>query len=500
VEVGDIMEDTAWLDKLKSQIIEVKDMENFDDLIKCYQNNLLRAGFVMAWLMLVESLKRKIVALADKEVKVAKEVLSTIEGTEKAMHSNDEVIWKGAAKCDLISKEEESVIELLWKKRCIMSHPYMPQVKEADFRYMVENLVSISLAKTVMWSQNMIQDFFDDLKTSTFIIPNTIEERQEYAFNVLEQIPKKNWPFFWKTLFFEYSNSIDSGKKKYTQFLRRLASQFIQKPEVDINDPKYTLEKQMKSYCSVCWAIFSLRGTWNKLNKEYRGQLFRFLEVNEKDVSKVLYCAARLVEKVDDLDEEYLNSYYQSLEKHDVLEMERFYVDKDLFLNRVYKDKIAEWQFYDQGEFVDWMKSMSEKEIEDFSPKQIWRLGGFMQRCCVNGTFKAQDFVKGNHKEWVSRIDFVKGFVVENCTDNDGNLYLEVQKMEYSFRLLGLLDEKHRLEVIAEVEKLPNEKPNNNSDECYFIRHGIAKKYSEDSPEGIAFKKIVDKYCLAESE
>ena len=133
------MENTEWLDKLKSQIVEAKDKENFVDLIKCYQNNLLRAGFVIAWLMLVESLKRKIVALADKEVKVAKEALSTIEGTEKAMHSNDEVIWKGAAKCDLISKEEESVIELLWKKRCIMSHPYMPQVKEADFRYNVSS-------------------------------------------------------------------------------------------------------------------------------------------------------------------------------------------------------------------------------------------------------------------------------------------------------------------------------------------------------------------------
>ena len=100
----------------------------------------------------------------------------------------------------------------------------------------------------------------------------------------------------------------------------------------------------------------------------------------------MLYCATRLVEKIDDLDGEYLKSFYKSLEKHDVLEMERFYVDKDMFLDRVYKDKIVEWQFYDQGEFVDWMKGLTEGEIEDFSPKQIWRLGGFMQRCCLNGT------------------------------------------------------------------------------------------------------------------
>lgn len=127
-----------WLTDLKTQIIDEKDSKNFDDIIKCYQDGLLRAGFLMAWLMLVESLKRKIVELADKGVKVAASELKTITTTEDAMHSNDEVIWKGALKCELITKEEDSVLEMLWKKRCIMSHPYMPEVNESDFRYMVE--------------------------------------------------------------------------------------------------------------------------------------------------------------------------------------------------------------------------------------------------------------------------------------------------------------------------------------------------------------------------
>ena len=37
-----------WMTKLKAQIIDKKDAENFDDLIKCYQNGLLRAGFLLA--------------------------------------------------------------------------------------------------------------------------------------------------------------------------------------------------------------------------------------------------------------------------------------------------------------------------------------------------------------------------------------------------------------------------------------------------------------------
>ena len=101
--------ETNWLDNLRSQIIEKKDAANFDDIIRCYQNGLLRAGFLMAWLMLIESFKRKVVELADKGVNVAISELKTITTTEDAMHSNDEVIWKGALKCDLITKEEDNV-------------------------------------------------------------------------------------------------------------------------------------------------------------------------------------------------------------------------------------------------------------------------------------------------------------------------------------------------------------------------------------------------------
>lgn len=168
-----------WLIDLKTQIIDEKDSKNFDDIVKCYQNGLLRAGFLLAWLMLIESLKRKIVELADKGVKSAISELKTITTTEDAMHSNDEVIWKGALKCDLITNEEDSVLEMLWRKRCIMSHPYMPEVSESDFRYMVENLISISLSRTLMWSKSMIEGYFEDIKNNAFLIPDESEEKNE---------------------------------------------------------------------------------------------------------------------------------------------------------------------------------------------------------------------------------------------------------------------------------------------------------------------------------
>lgn len=172
-------ESNDWLVGLKGQIIDAKDTVNFEDIIKCYQAGLYRAGFLLAWVMLVESLKRKIVDLADREVKVAIQELAKINKQEAAMHSNDEYIWNGAATCDLISAEEKSVVEMLWGKRCIMSHPYMPEVRECDFRYMVENLVSMSLAKPLMWSHSMIDAYFEDIAANTFLIPDTMSEKEK---------------------------------------------------------------------------------------------------------------------------------------------------------------------------------------------------------------------------------------------------------------------------------------------------------------------------------
>lgn len=492
--------DTTWLTDLQKKIIEDKDKNNFDDLICCYQNDLLRAGFVMAWLMLVESLKRKVVDLAAKGVKVAVTEKENIDKAEDAMQSNDGAIIKAALACDLITKEENAVLELLWKKRCIMSHPYMPNVKEEDFRYMVEYLVSISLGKTVMWSQSMITDFFEDIKNNLFVIPNTIESRKDYANNTLALIPDKKRPFFWKTLFYEYSTSIGSGKKKQMSFLKQLAVLFINLPGVDINEANYTLDKQIKNYCAVCWRIFSMESAWKKLNKEYQGQLFRFLEDNSGESNKVLEYAAMLIEKIDNLDKEYLDSYYASLKEYDVFDVERYYLDKDMFLNRLYDEKISSWLFETQGRFVDWLRSMPEEEIEDYNSKQLSRLGSFMQMCCLNGTYKAQDFVKYYYRDWIQYLDFVKGFVIENFTDDNGNLKVGYNKLDYSFIMLDYLNEKQRLEVINEIDKLPNLKPCDDYDECYYTVQILTRKYPENTPEGKVFKSIIDKYCIVKTD
>lgn len=489
---------TDWLKNLKSQIIEDRDKKNFDDIVKCYENDILRAGFVMAWLMLVESLKRKVVELADKDVKVAVKEKENIQKIEEAMRSNDEAIINAALACDLISAEEKGVLDMLWGKRCIMSHPYMPEVKENDFRYMVENLVSISLGKTVLWSQSMIEDFFEGIKDSTFIIPNTDEQRKELANKTLVQIPDKNLPFFWKTLFYEYSISIGTGKRKYIAFLRLLAILFIIQPRVDINDAKYTLGAQIKKYCEVCWRLFCKRKTWELLSSEFQGQLFRYLEDNKHEAIKILAYVRNLIKKEEDLAEEFLDCYYSLLKEHDVIDVEDYYVDKDKFLKRLYDENITGWQFTDHARFIELLEGMNQEDIDDYTPKQLRKLGTFVMICCRNNTFKAQRFVEYELGIWKDQKDFIAGIVID-CFSEGGNLKIKDSKIEYAFSVMKSITEERRHAIIEEIAKLPNKKPCKDEDECSYIRRLITKAYDVSTKEGRAFKAILDNYCVGES-
>lgn len=483
-----------WLQNLKEKIVDEKDATNFDDIIKCYQNGLLRAGYLMAWLMLIESLKRKVIELEANGVKAAKVELAKIQQIENALQSNDEVIRKAALACDLISSEEAQVLDLLWKKRCIMSHPYMPEVKESDFRYMVENLVEITLGRELMWSQTMIDEYFETLKNSTFIIPDTLAEKKEAADKVLALIPEKNYPHFWKTVFFEFSTALENSTKKHHMMLRVLAMRFVEKDDVAITDSKYSLTTQIKRYCSVCWGIFYLRKTWDKLNEEFQGQMFRFLKTNKKEAKTVLYLAKNLIENYEGLKSEYKICYYSALKQYDVTDMERYYVDKSKFLKVLYSEKIEPNNFNDQGDFIDMLLSMDENDKDEYSADQLTKLGKWVETCCYVGTFKAQGFVMKD-TIFSKDADFSKGVALEGLTDEDGSLYLSKRHLQYVMPVLFHTEDK--MNVIEALGNLPVSKTVSDSEICEGIRTEIRKYIKTDSREGRAMKAVVDKYCKA---
>ena len=153
-----------------------------------------------------------------------------------------------------------------------------------------ESLYALDKESHRMWPKSMIESYFEDIKKAPHLIPIGSEERKRTIENKLSFIPERFFPFFWKTIFFELSKSIEDGNANGQKFLMWMAVKFLIDNRVDINAPQYSLT-----------------------DSEYQNQLFRYLA--NKDSNSSLYYAKSLIARRAVENEAQLNLYYSALER-----------------------------------------------------------------------------------------------------------------------------------------------------------------------------------------
>lgn len=457
---------------LRESILNSNDRQQFDDIIKCYESGLLRAGYLLGWLLLMESLKSKILYLADKEVKVAMQERDKIIEKENKHESTDVAICDAAHLCDIITDESRAELHLLWQKRCIMGHPYTPVVKELDFIYLVEKLVSMCLAVPLMWSKQMITSFFEDIKKASHLIPLSDEDIVEEIISKVALIPEKLYPYFWKSIFYEFSLSLDEKDYKRQKYLKWMAIKFIREKKIDINEECFGLESRIKDYPDVCWRILFYQKIWDTLDDKYKDQLFRYL--NEKKSGRILFFAKKVIECDKGVTQEHLNCYYNALERLPLEVAYTLYVEKTRLIDRIYARLISTNQFEDQGAFVDLLGTM-EKEVDSFPDKQRETLGGYLCRCCANNTYKAINYIGAGRGCWLSNREFVLGFV-QNAIILDNSIKFDLGAFRYLLYMLKATTPGICEEVLNMLSSTPIKKVK----DIYYESRRVKKMLDEE--------------------
>ena len=232
------------------------------------------------------------------------------------------------------------------------------------------------------------------------------------------------------------------------------------------------------------------------MNEEYQAQLFRFLKDDKKGAKKVLWLAKGLLEHEDDLDDRYIDYYYEALAQFDVTDMQGYYLDKKRFLKLLYEDKIKDYQFSDQGDFIDMLSSMDESDIEEFTASQLLKIGKYVEMCCINGTFKAQDFVK-RRNIWSENLNYAKGVAIEGCTDEKGNLRVSKRHLEYVMPVLYHTKAENQLKVIEALNEFPVLETLHDRMLSSILKTEVKRYFEEESEEGKAMLAVVEKYCIS---
>ncbi len=233
------MRDKAWVDALRAKILSDDDKSLFEEVIKCYEQGLYRSGYITAWVLLAESLKRKIYYLASVGDARSIKAKSDIEQDEANHNSTDRKIFDSCKDCEIISIPEHTIISELWNQRCIFAHPYQYTASDVDLEYIMAKMIELSLAKDVKYTSQMIDERFESYWNNVHIIPVDKTEICEDINAFLLRVQDKHLSRVFKSIHYYLSKALNSGNAKYRFYLMVFSKLFADALKEDINVAKY---------------------------------------------------------------------------------------------------------------------------------------------------------------------------------------------------------------------------------------------------------------------
>lgn len=466
--------DINWVEIQKSQICNNDDAILYNEIVACYKNKLYRSGYLLAWILLIESLKRKIIELASLDDSRGKTEWQLIEQMEQNHQSTDCQIALSAKECEIISDTEFTTINSLWQQRCIFAHPYMQEVKVSDLEYIISKLVDITLSKPLSLSKKMIEEKLDEIVNSPHIIPVNPEEQNNFIKQQLVLIKEKHYPVLYKNLFFYLSKAREANNNTIAAFMRRYI--LILLNNIDINSPIFTIEKQLSKFPHICWLIFNIPDSWSKLNDKYQGDLFRYLQSAPKSLSSdIIVNAYRLISKGVIVKNDCLKIYYNKLKYFSILQSHALYIDKSILLDRIWDEYIKDWQFTSQMKYIEFLENLNVPVSEFFNNEESKRLGVFLGNCCRNNTFSALTFANKCSSIWIDNLSFCSG-VIEGVMSKDDNIYIHQNCFSCALHIFSNLSKENLDIIIGLLEALPNDMPSQD----LFVYEQIVKYFNDN--------------------
>lgn len=379
-----------WLIEVKGKIIRKEDKKMFDEVAGCFTNGYFRAAYIMAWISIVESLKRKLFDFANMGDTNAIKAVEQIKKYEIDHKSADTLIYKEAGKCGVIEDSDLATMEFFWKERCLFAHPYEKQPNVEQIKFILSEGLRTTLGRRLTYSRDFLKDICINIVEKPFIISNEISDIRKEAKKVLSRTPKKLIPFLFKTLLGKIGELSDGDiSTRVFRKLRFFTIEVFLKTE-DIDKLGLKMRATKFPFSSIIGYLHS--ETWDKIPDEIKKILFAYFQ-EEKDPKKAYPLKVTFSNLIVNgvLGEKYKKRYFLYLDNK--LSFNRaigFYGDSEKEFERI-KSEMETHQYTNQGDVVDFLKTEKAKQlILTLSDEQQIQLGRLIESAAANNHYKSK--------------------------------------------------------------------------------------------------------------
>lgn len=450
-------QDEQWIQEVKDQIIEEDDKVLFEEAAGCFLSGYYRSAYIVSWISLIESLKRKIHILSNLGDSRATDAKQKIENAENDKQSADKLIFEEAKNCGIIDNADYSKVSFLWEQRCLFAHPYNLKPEVDEVKHIIGQTLRISLGKELHFNKTYLTELADNISSKPFFLPTEIDQVRNYANRTISRIPKELHPFFFKILLFKVGE-IALAEDKFNELrkLRYFIVELFINTQIPLDTTDWSIEHRVTNYPYECFIGFVHQETWTLLPDRIKEMLISYME-NEKDTTKLIAIKSICGYLVQDnkLEDRFKNRFHKKLNSLSFDSAIHFYGEPKSKFNRIWED-LAGYQYDEQNPVIDYLRTDRGIElINGLDKEKQVKLGRLLKSAAANNHWKSQNIITSikngllNYSEWLK-----SGITIATFSDLNDEFVLDKKYLNSFVEIMNGLSEDIQNESYNFIENL----------------------------------------------
>ena len=459
------------LSNLESEIIIDFDKILFREAVNCLYAKTYRAGYIVAWISIVESLKRKINILSNTGDIQSRQSFEKIEKLEKDEKSADIQIVTEALKISLIEPDEHKKLEFFWNQRCLFAHPYEKEPKEDELIFIIKQSLDITLSKKLEFKKNYINELIENLVNKPHFLSNDNEVIESYAKNTIPKINKDLHSYFYKSLINKIGEIKDDETKKiYLKRLRIFSVNLLKSTNQTFNDTKWRMEDLALNYTYEFVLGTCDYRIWKKIPKRAKDLTLQYIIQNKNSSAKhhTLILLGKILKKglFDKSFESKFNEYVSTLE---IVEAYEFYKNESTLYDRFILE-LNSGDFYRQQGTIRILKTDFGQDFQEkIDSIQSIEIGRRIVKAAENGCYEAKDVL--NNIDYRFSNNIKKGFIAGIFIDKDYSFRYDDDIL---FKFFNYINDAE-LETLETIKEYISKNKNVVKEEHSFQRYSLSK-------------------------
>ena len=496
------MTDEKWVADLQRQIIEDDDKILFEEAAACFLSGYLRASYILTWISIIESLKRKIKLFSNLGDARATDAFQKVEKAEDKKQSVDKLIFEEASACGIIDNSNHSKINFLWEQRCLFAHPYNLKPEPDEVKHILGQAVRITLGKELFYNKVFLTELANNIANKPFFLPSELDRVRNHAKRTIARVNVELHPFFFKTLLSKVGEiGLKEDKSSELRKLRYFLIELFVNTSLALDHNDWALEYRVTNFPYECLIGFVYQETWPKLPDRIKEMLIAYVE-DETDNQKLINLKSIIGYMVhnDALEDGYQNRFYKKLDNLSFGSAIDFYGSTEAKYIRIWKD-LGSYQYDKQNSVIDFLKTdKAAKLIKGLDHEKQYKLGQILKASALNGHWKSQNFVSRVSYGSYNMPDNLKaGISYGSFIRMNNKLFIDEKQIEQAVKILNEVSEEIQNSVYKSISDFIEQNEPDEWDrlnELNFnnlINTDIENITDWDENNKIKFQKLIEK-------